>query len=203
MQRPFILALGLWLMIATTLRPAAAFSQTAPPPPAAAPPSMPSGPIDVLPEPKPPEPTWTSLLTDPDTIAEGTGAVVGFIAFNFYVAPIAAAAGPGATGLQAWLGTRVVASTLAATGAVLTTTAYDIWSGRPLNTVMFWGRGGAVAGVAAGSALLGVLGYPASATLARFSPAWVANRSFLVGTALLGDWAATNWARGPKSTRPP
>ena len=199
MQRPFVLALGLWLVIAAGVRPIAAFGQAAP----AQAPSVSPGPIDVLPEPKPPAPTITSWLTEPDTIAEGTGAVIGFIAFNFYVAPIAAAAGPGATGLQAWLGTRVVASTLAATGAVLTTTAYDVWSGRPLNYMMYWGRGGAVAGVAAGSALLGVLGYPASAALTRFSPAWAANRSFLVGTALLGDWAATTWARGRQSIQPP
>jgi hypothetical protein len=196
------------------LRPVAAFSQTAPaqPPRIAAsavtpspgtPSPAPPGQFEVLPEPRPPEPTWTSWLTEPDTIAEGTGALIGFIAFNFYVAPIAAAAGPGATGLQAWLGTRVVASTLAATGAVLTTTAYDAWSGQPLNYMIFWGRGGAVAGVAAGSALLGVLGYPASATLTRFSPAWAANRSFLVGTALLGDWAATTWARSRQATKPP
>lgn len=205
MQRPFVLAFGLWLIIAAGFRPATAFSQTAPAQPSrvAASPSGPSGPIDVLPEPKPPAPSVMSWLTEPDTIAEGTGALIGFIAFNFYVAPIAAAAGPAATGLQSWLGTRVVASTLAATGAVLTTTAYDVWSGRPLNYVMYWGRGGAVAGVAAGSALLGVMGYPASAALSRFSPAWVANRSFLVGTALLGDWAASNWARSRQSTQPP
>jgi hypothetical protein len=205
MQRSFVLTLGVCLAIATGLRPDAAFSQAAPaqPPPVVSSPLALPGQFDVLPEPKPPEPTWTSWLTEPDTIAEGTGAVIGFIAFNFYVAPIAAAAGPGATGLQAWLGTRVVASTLAATGAVLTTTAYDVWSGRPLNYMIFWGRGGAVAGVAAGSALLGVLGYPASATLARFSPAWAANRSFLVGTALLGDWATTNWARSRQSPQPP
>ena len=37
----------------------------------------------------------------------------------------------------------------------------------------------------------------------RFSPAWAANRSFLVGTALLGDWAATTWARSRQATKPP
>ncbi len=120
---------------------------------------------------------------------------VGIIAFTFYVAPLAVASGVGAGPVRSLLGTRVMATTLAATGAVLTTYIYDRWTDQPIDYTYLWSRAGAVAGVAAGSGLLAGLGYPPSIALTRFSPEWIANRSFLVGTALLGAWMTDVWLR--------
>jgi hypothetical protein len=156
-----------------------------------------------LPEPAPQSATnWRSYVT-PKRLAEGAGALLGFVAFNFYVAPLSAVSGVGAAAsLRSWLGTRVAASTLAATGAVATGYAYDRWAGNPIDYGYAWERGGAVVGVGAGSALLAVLGYPASATLPRFSAAWTANRSFLLGSALLGAWLTEKWWESTHPAQP-
>jgi hypothetical protein len=189
MPRAATLTLAAWLLALTILEPLTAFGQRVPTGGPAAPP----GPVDVLPEPLPPVPTLWSEWATPDTIAYGTGAALGLIGFYFYLAPIAAAAG--ATSARSWLGTRVVASAMAAGGGVLTTYAYDLWTDRPVDTVFFKSRIGAVAGVGLGSAVLSGLGFPPATALVRFSPGWAANRAFLVGSGIVGEGLAYIWLR--------
>jgi len=143
----------------------------------------------VVPEPTPPSGwRWDHVVTT-ERMVQGAGALLGIVAFNFYVAPLSAASGVGAAAtIRGMLGTRVVASSLAATGAALTTYLYDRWNDRPIDYNYLWSRGGAVVGVGVGSALLTVLGFPSSTALSRFSPAWTANRAFLVGSGFLGGW---------------
>ena len=143
----------------------------------------------ILPEPAISSETgWSSYITT-ERMVQGAGALLGIVAFNFYVAPLSVASGVGAgASIRSLLGTRVTASMLAAAGAVMTTYIYDRWTDQPINYDYFWSRGGAVVGVGAGSALLTIFGFPSATALPRFSPAWVANRGFLVGTALLGAW---------------
>jgi hypothetical protein len=223
MRHRLTLALAAWLLAVAILQPMGALGQNLPPLAAASGARQIGGPVpatpgtsalahgprtvpvdnegDVLPEPLPRAPTLWDRWVTPDTAAYGVGAVIGIIAFYGYFAPIAAAAGP--TSLRSWLGTRVMASTLAATGGVLTTYAYDLWANRPVDTIFFKSRAGAVAGVAAGSALLTGLGFPPASALVRFSPAWAANRSFLVGTGLLGESLAYIWLQRADTKPPP
>jgi hypothetical protein len=193
MQRRFRLALSVWLLFAVTAAPVAAFAQRVPAPP--------STPADILPEPLPHQATLWERWVTPDSAAYGTGALIGIAAFNFYLAPIAAAAS--VTSLQSWLGTRVVATTLAASGGVLTTYAYDRWSERPIDATYFLSRIGAVAGVGVGSLLLAGLGYPPATALVRYSPQWVANRAFLLGSGLLGESLAYVWLRRGETSPTP
>jgi hypothetical protein len=193
-RRPtFAFALAGWLLTAAIAQPVAAFAQRVPPPA--------DDPADVLPEAPPRQPTlWDKWVTG-DSAAYGTGALIGIVAFNVYLAPIAAAAG--ATSLRSWLGTRVVATTMAATGGVLTTYAYDRWANRPVDTTYFWSRAGAVAGVGIGSMLLAGLGYPPATALVRYSPQWVANRAFLLGSGVLGESLTYIWLRRGETTPSP
>ena len=104
--------------------------------------------------------------------------------------------------MQSLLGTRVIATTLAATGAILTTYVYDRWTDQPTDYTYFWSRGGAVVGVGVGTAMLATFGYPVAATYVRFSPPWVANRAFLVGAGLLGGWMTDTWIRRGQPGKP-
>lgn len=198
MQRAWFLTLVAWLLAVTPLQTTAAFAQAI-----AAPPTLPPAPAAAWPDPL----AWTGTngrdLVTTETVVQGAGALIGIVAFNFYVAPLSAASGVGGVTVRSLLGSRVVATTLAATGAVLTTYIYDRWTDQPLDYTYFWSRGGAIVGVGAGTALLAQLGYPPSATYARFSPPWVANRAFLFGSALLGIWGTKAWLRRDEPEPPP
>jgi len=195
MQRRPSLAFGfaVWLLAVAIVHPVAAFAQSAP---------IPTGPADIVPEPLVPPPTSWDTWVNTDSVAYGSGALIGIIAFNIYLVPIAAAAGTAS--LQSWLGTRVVATTLAATGGVLTAYAYDRWADRPINTTYFLSRAGAVAGVAIGSTALAVLGFPPATALVQYSGQWFANRGFLVAAGLVGETATYYWLKaGQTKVTPP
>jgi hypothetical protein len=199
MHRAATLGFAISFLTLLTLEPMAAFGQRVPVPVSS--PITPVGPVDVVPEPMPQQPTLWSKWVTPESTAYGTGALVGIIAFNLYLSPLAAAASAGS--LRSWLGARVVASTMAATGGVLTTYAYDRWVDRPIDTTYLWSRAGAVAGVGVGSALLATLGYPSSAAFPTFSAAWAANRAFLVGSGLLGESLTYIWLRRDQTAPSP
>jgi hypothetical protein len=144
--------------------------------------------------PAPPAPaqsmsTW-EWPPPPQLLAQGVGALIGFGAFSLFLAPQAATA----TGPLSFLGNRIMATVMAATGAVAGTYAYDLWAGLPTDYAYFWHRGGFVAGVAAGVALFGVLGYPAGGGTTWFG--WAANRVTLVGAGLYGAWVTDHWYTG-------
>lgn len=125
-----------------------------------------------------------SWQPSPELLAQGAGAIIGFGAFSLFLAPEAAAAG-------GVFGGRVIAATMAGMGAVAGTYAYDLWTGLPLEHDYLWHRGGFIAGIAAGVAIFGVLGYPA-AEVGTWT-GWAANRAALLGTGLLGAWMADRW----------
>ncbi len=188
MDRRPSLAFGfaVWLLVVAIVQPVVAFGQSMSAPGA--------GPAEILPEPVPLQSTTWDNWVNPDSMAYGTGALLGIIAFNVYLVPIARAAGTAS--LQSWLGTRVAATTLAATGGVLTAYAYDLWADRPVNTTYFLSRAGAVAGVAVGSTALAVLGFPPATALVQYSGQWFANRGFLVASGLFGETATYYWLKG-------
>ncbi len=136
-----------------------------------------------------PAPTETWHIS-PEVLAQAAGAVVGFGVYSLFVAPEAGVLG----GAAAVLGTRIVAATLAGAGAVAGTFVYDRWTGKPLDYAYFWHRGGFVAGLAAGIAVFGVLGYPIDGGSTWLG--WAANRVTLIGSGLLGSWYADRWYAG-------
>jgi hypothetical protein len=189
------IAILVWPLAVTLVDPTAAFAQRVPVVGQVAP-------IDVMPEPGvPANPAWKMTVT-PETIVHGVGAIIGIAAFSFYVAPLSAISVVGGASVQSLLGTRVVATTLAAAGAILTTYIYDRWTDQPIDYTYFWSRGGAVVGVGVGTAMLATFGYPVAATYVRFSPPWVANRAFLVGAGLLGGWMTDSWIRRGQPGKP-
>ncbi len=199
MHRAATFTLAAWLLALAIIEPTTAFAQRlspagpSTPPYANTVPASASYPGVVLPEPMQPTPTLWSKWATPDTAAYGVGAVIGIGIFYFYLVPIAAAAAP--TSARSWLGTRVVASSMAAGVGVLTTYAYDVWANAPVDYTFFKSRVGAVAGVGGGSAALSLLGFPPSTALVRFSGAWAANRAFLVGSGLAGEGLTYTWLR--------
>jgi len=134
----------------------------------------------------PPQPSEQTQLS-PELLAQGAGAIVGFGVYSLFIAPQATAA----EGVAAILGSRVVALTLAATGAVAGTFAYDYWTDQPFDYAYFWHRGGFVGGIVAAIAAFGVLGYPIDGGATWLG--WAANRVTLLGSGLLGSWAADRW----------
>jgi hypothetical protein len=206
MHRIATFTLAAWLMALAIIEPTTAFAQRLPPADPSAPPSAnglsptPPYPGIVMPEPMAPTPTYWSKWATPDTAAYGVGAVVGIGIFYFYLVPIAAAAAPNSA--QSWLGTRVVASSVAAGVGVLTTYAYDLWANAPVDSAFFKSRVGAVAGVGVGSAALSLLGFPPSTALVRFSGAWAANRAFLLGSGLAGEGLTYMWLRNDTTPAP-
>jgi len=200
LRRPSLaLGLAVCLLTVAIVHPVAAFGQSAPTSASGSTPV--GGPADILPEPMPPQPTPLDTWLNTDSMAYGTGALIGIIAFNVYLVPIATAAGTAS--LQSWLGTRVVATTLAATGGVLTAYAYDLWADRPVNTTYFLSRAGAIAGVAVGSTALAVLGFPPATALVQYSGQWFANRGFLVASGLFGETATYYWLRAGQTNAAP
>ncbi len=134
--------------------------------------------------------TQSDLGVSPELLAQGAGALLGFAAFSLFIAPQAAATG----GVAGLLGGRLAATALAGAGAIAGMTAYDVWSGLPINYAYFWHRGGFVAGVAAGVAAFGVLGYPGGGGTTWLG--WAANRGALLGTGLFGSWMTDRWYHG-------
>ena len=121
----------------------------------------------------PPEQEWQIT---PELMAQGAGALVGFGVYSLFIAP---------------QGGRLIAATLAAGGAVAGDFVYDVWTGQPLDYPYFWHRGGFIAGLAAGIAAFGVLGYPISGGSTWLG--WTANRVTLLGAGIAGSLAFDRW----------
>jgi hypothetical protein len=127
----------------------------------------------------------------PELLAQGAGALVGFGVFSLFVAPQVTVA----EGVVAVLGGRLVAATLAGAGAMAGIFVYDRWAGQPLDYAYFWHRGGFIGGVAAGIAAFGLLGYPIDGGTSWLG--WAANRATILGSGLIGAWAADLWYQAP------
>jgi hypothetical protein len=127
----------------------------------------------------------------PELLAQGAGALVGFGVFSLFVAPQVTVA----EGVVAVLGGRLVAATLAGAGAMAGTFVYDRWTGQPLDYAYFWHRGGFIGGVAAGIAAFGLHGYPIDGGTSWLG--WAANRATILGSGLIGAWAADLWYQAP------
>jgi hypothetical protein len=125
-----------------------------------------------------------------ELLAQIAGAFAGIGAYSLLLAPQAA----GSSGIASLLGNRIMATVMAASGAVAATYAYDRWADSPVDYAYFWHRGGFVVGMAAGVATFGVLGYPVVTNSTWFG--WAANRAALMGTGLLGAWGTDQWYAG-------
>jgi hypothetical protein len=134
-----------------------------------------------------------SWSLSPELLAQGAGALVGFGVYSLFVAPQVTVAG----GVVAVLGGRLVAATLAGAGAMAGTFVYDRWAGLPLDYAYFWHRGGFIGGVAAGIAAFGLLGYPIEGGASWLG--WAANRASILGSGLMGAWAADSLVPGAGS----
>jgi hypothetical protein len=126
----------------------------------------------------------------PELLVQGAGALVGIGAYSFFLAPQATAVG----GVVSMLGDRITATAMATAGAISATYLYDLWEGVPIEYDYFWHRGGFVAGVAAGVAVFGVLGYPAGGGSTWLG--WTINRTALIATGLYGAWTIDRWYSG-------
>lgn len=142
-------------------------------------------------------------------LAVGAGAVVSIVAFNVLAAPLGTV--PLAGGVlepvpyTVALGSRLIAAFSAATGALSALWAYDAWNGTKSDYRYLVALGaGAVAGVGIGNYLaLGELGWPpyyagageeAAGAIAS-TAAQAASRIYVIGTAVLGAWAADYFYR--------
>ena len=199
MHRALLFAVLTWLLAVVPIVPVTAYAQGA----SSQSQMTRSFPVDVLPEPVPPAPTGWNTVVSTDTIVHAAGGLLGIVAFNFYVAPLYAVSGVGVASVQSLIASRIAATTLAATGAVVTTYFYDRLTEQPIDYTYFWSRSGAVAGVGAGTAWLAAMGYRASTAFPRFSPPWVANRAFLVGAGLAGAWLTDTWMRRDQPAKRP
>jgi hypothetical protein len=132
-----------------------------------------------------------SWQLSPELLAQGAGALVGFGVYSLFVAPQVTVA----EGVVAVLGGRLVAATLAGAGAMAGTFVYDHWAGQPLDYAYFWHRGGFVGGVAVGIGVFGLLGYPIDGGASWLG--WAANRATILGSGVLGAWAADLWHQAP------
>jgi hypothetical protein len=145
-----------------------------------------------------------SWYIDHRLLAVGAGAVVSIVAFNVLAAPLGAV--PLAGGVlepvpyTVALGSRLIAALSAGTGALSALWAYDAWNGTKSDYRYLVALGaGAVAGVGIGNYLaLGTLGWPpyyvgagaeAAGALAS-TAAQAASRVYVIGSAVLGAWAA-------------
>ncbi|MEJ0020858.1 MAG: hypothetical protein WDN25_30765 [Acetobacteraceae bacterium] len=126
-----------------------------------------------------------------ETLAPVAGAVAGFGVYSLLIGPELTVA----EGAAAVLGARVAAAALAGAGAVAGTFAYDTWTGQPLDYAYLWHRSGFIAGLAAGIAAFGVLGYPIDGGVTWIG--WTANRAALLGAGLAGAWATDQWYQAP------
>ncbi len=150
----------------------------------------------------PPAAAWP---VDTRLLAVGAGAVMGVVAFNVLTAPLGvvplAGGALAAVPVSAALGSRLIAVASAGAGALGATWLYDRWTGQQTDYAYLATLGaGALAGVAVGNYLaMGALGAPpyyvgagvADAAGALASPAaQAASRVYVVGSAVLGAWAA-------------
>jgi hypothetical protein len=146
--------------------------------------------------------TWP---VDTRLLAVGAGAVVGVVAFNLLTVPLGvvplAGGALAAVPYSAALRSRLIAVASAGAGALGATWLYDRWTGQQSDYAYLATLGaGAVAGVVACNYLaMGTLGAPpyyvgagvANAAGALASPAaQAASRVYVVGSAVLGAWAA-------------
>ena len=140
-----------------------------------------------------------------DLWAAGTGAIAGVVAFNILTAPFGivplAGGALAAVPTSVALGSRLIAVTTAAGGALAATWAYDQWTGGRSDYHYILALGaGALAGVAAGNYLsAGFLGRPplaAGAGIANAAGGWASaaaqasSRIYAVGSGVLGAWSA-------------
>ena len=137
-------------------------------------------------------------------LAIGAGAVVSVVAFNVLAAPLGTVPLAGgaleAVPYSVALGSRLIAAVSAGAGALSAAWLYDAWYGTKSDYRYLVALGaGAIAGVGIGNYLaLGELGWPpyyvgageeAIGTLAS-TAAQAATRIYVVGSAVLGAWAA-------------
>ncbi len=137
-------------------------------------------------------------------LAIGAGAVVSIVAFNVLAAPLGTVPLAGgaleAVPYSVALGSRLIAAVSAGAGALSALWAYDAWNGTKSDYRYLVALGaGAVAGVGIGNYLaLGELGWPpyyvgageeAVGAIAS-TAAQAASRIYVIGTAVLGAWAA-------------
>ncbi len=150
-------------------------------------------------------PTVGTWPVDTRLLAVGAGAVMGVVAFNMLTAPLGvvplAGGALAAVPVSAALGSRLIAVASAGAGAIGATWLYDRWTGEQSNYAYLATLGaGAIIGVAVGNYLaMGTFGAPpyyvgagvADAAGALASPAaQAASRVYVVGSAVLGAWAA-------------
>jgi len=144
-------------------------------------------------------------LVDRRLLLAGIGAIAGTVAFNLLTAPTGvvplAGGALAAVPYSVAMGSRLIAVASAGAGALGATWLYDRWSGEPSDYRYLATLGaGALVGVAVGNYLtIGALGTPpfyvgagvANAAGALASPAaQAASRVYVIGTAVLGAWAA-------------
>lgn len=151
------------------------------------------------------EPSTTTSFVDPRLLAVGAGAVVGIVAFNVLTAPLGIVPLAGgaleAVPYSVALGSRLIAGAAGGAGAIAANYAYDLWTGTKSDYRYLVTLGaGALAGVAAGNYLaMGMLGAPPyyvgsgavdlAGTMAS-TAAQAASRVYVIGSAVLGAWAA-------------
>jgi hypothetical protein len=136
------------------------------------------------------QPSALDELFSTTTLVHITGALLGYAAYYYTVAPLASPAGVPTSTAETLLTGRMAAAGMAGIGAVAAALAWDRWNGRPPDTSYVWVRGGMIAGFGAAAAAAAWVGLPTSA--ATWSAGWFANRLFLTGGALLGGYAVAN-----------
>lgn len=147
---------------------------------------------------------------DPRLVAAGAGAVVGAVAFNVLSAPLGvvplAGGALAAVPYSVALGSRLIAGVSAGAGALGANWLYDRWTGQQSDYPYLLTLGaGALVGVAVGNYLtagmLGVPPYYAGAGVANAggalasATAQAASRVYVIGSAVVGAWAADWWYR--------
>ncbi len=151
------------------------------------------------------EPAANVSFVDPRLLAVGAGAVVGIVAFNVLTAPLGIVPLAGgaleAVPYSVALGSRLIAGAAGAVGAIAANYGYDLWTGTKSDYRYLVTLGaGALAGVAVGNYFaMGILGTPpyyvgsGAADLAgtmASTAAQAASRVYVIGSAVLGAWAA-------------
>jgi len=142
---------------------------------------------------------------DSRLVAAGAGAVMGAVTFNVLAAPFGIVPLAGGAlepvAVDVALGSRLIAATTAGAGALGANWLYDRWTGQQSDYKYLGSLAvGAVAGVAVGNVLsagtLGVLPYYPGAGAANAAgalasgAAQAASRVYVIGSGVLGAWAA-------------
>jgi hypothetical protein len=144
-------------------------------------------------------------MLDPRLVAAGAGAVMGAVTFNILAAPFGTVPLAGGAlapvAVDVALGSRMIAAVTAGAGALGANWLYDQWTGQQSDYKYLGSLAvGAVAGVAVGNLLsagtVGVLPYYPRAGAANAAgalasgAAQAASRVYVIGSAVLGAWAA-------------